>query len=347
MRYVPLEKVEVGMRVGEDLYSADGDLLLAKHLMITSEYLAGLEKRMYPGIYIVDELSEDVEIEYTIRPEVRRKAVNLVHDIFLTENDPQDVQPVIEQLSDQIVGDILCHRDVMCNMMDIKSYDDYTYFHCVNVAVLSSVIGLGFGLKENELRNLVTSAMLHDIGKRFVDIDIINSQRKLSYDEMEMVKNHPRWGYDFLHEAYQMPSSVYLGVLQHHEWYDGSGYPNGAAGDDIHLFGRIISVADVYDALVSKRSYHKPTLPSEAVEYIMGLCGREFDPEVVGIFLKKIAAYPNGVEVELSDGRQALVIQNYESFCLRPRVRIMETGEEVDLKNDTDAYNLTIVDLVV
>jgi HD-GYP domain-containing protein (c-di-GMP phosphodiesterase class II) len=142
-----------------------------------------------------------------------------------------------------------------------------------------------------------------------------------------------------------------MGILDHHEKYDGGGYPNNLKGDKISLYGRIISVADVYDALTSDRSYRKALLPSDAMEYIMGSTTTLFDPNVVKVFVKKIAAYPIGTCVKLSNGLTGIVVQNYENFCMRPRIRIFKDHDkevnpyEIDLA-DFKTLNITVIEIV-
>ena len=142
------------------------------------------------------------------------------------------------------------------------------------------------------------------------------------------------------------PEEILEGVLEHHEWYNGEGYPMRKASDEISLFGRIIKIADSYDAMVSKTPYHKPIVPSDAVEYIMAMAGVEFDPKLVIQFLDCVAVYPVGCEVVLSTGEHAIVVRNHRGFVLRPRVMLMESATTIDLKDDKDARCITIVELV-
>jgi HD-GYP domain-containing protein (c-di-GMP phosphodiesterase class II) len=185
------------------------------------------------------------------------------------------------------------------------------------------------------------------VGKRFVEEDVLNVRRALTEVERIMIVQHPKLGYDFLKENFDFLPEVYDSVLEHHEWYNGCGYPLRRSGYDISYYARIIKVADVFDALTSKLPYHEPVSPSEAVEYIMANAGAEFDPELVDVFMRKIAVYPVGCEVSLSDGRTAVVMENYKEFILRPKVKIIPTGEVIDLKSDDAARNLTILELNV
>lgn len=345
MRYIPIENVEAGMAVGQDIFDGEGRLVLAKHLILNGEYIERLQEFGFPGVYIDDAFTEDIRIEEVLRPEIKREALKMVHDLFVADIKDPTEQEELQKIVEEVLTNVMNNGDVMCNMLDLKTYDDYTYFHCVNVGVLSVMIGVSYGLEESELYQLTTAAILHDVGKRFVEIDVLNAKRGLSEEERRLIVQHPKLGYEFLKEHYDFSSDVYNSVLHHHEWYNGEGYPLRRSGNDIPLYARIIKLADVYDALTSKRPYHEPYSPSEAVEYLMGNTGAEFDPELVNIFLRKIAAYPVGCEVQLSDGRTAVVMENYEDFILRPKIKVVPTGEIIDLKEDAAARSITVVAL--
>lgn len=347
MRYMPMARVEPGMALGQDIYDGEGRLLLAKHLILNDEYIRDLLSLGFPGIYIDDEFSEDLQIPQVIRPEVRQEALRIVHDLFLENKNIPMEQQNLQNLVMKVIEDVMNNGDVMSNMLDIKTYDDYTYFHSVNVAVLSTMIGAACNMNESELNILTTAALLHDVGKRFVEKDVLTARRALTEEERVLIVQHPKLGYEFLKDHYDFPSLVYTSVLEHHEWYNGCGYPMRRSGTEIPIYARIIKLVDVYDALTSKRPYHEAVSPSEAVEYIMANAGAEFDPELVNVFMRKIAVYPVGCEVELSDGRTAIVLENYREFILRPKVKIIPTEEIIDLKTDESARNLTILELLV
>lgn len=347
MRYKPTISLQPGMALGQDIYDGEGRLVLAKHVILNEEYIEGLNTLGFPGIYIDDEFSEDILVPEVLRPEVKREALKLVHELFLTDVAKPTGQKDLQSVVTNVINDVMNNGDVMCNMLDIKTYDDYTYFHSVNVAVLSAMIGASCSMTEYDINILTTAAILHDVGKRFVDVEVLNAKRGLTEEERRIIVQHPKLGYEFLKDHYEFPSYVYTSVLQHHEWYNGEGYPLRRSGNDIPLYARIIKLTDVYDALTSKRPYHSAFSPSEAVEYLMGNAGVEFDPDLVNVFLKKIAAYPMGCEVSLSDGRTAIVVENYEDFILRPKIKMIPDGEIVDLKNDPEARNITILELLM
>lgn len=228
--------------------------------------------------------------------------------------------------------------DVMCNMIDIKNYDDYMYYHSIQVGILSIIVGLRYGLAQEELCKLATAAFLHDIGKRFIDSE---------EQDIEVYKSHPKLGAEYLRSAYHFSPDVYAGILEHHECYNGEGYPLNKAGDEIHLYARIIKLTNSYDALTSKRAGREIQTPSEVLEHLMALAGIWYDPHLVNILIRKVAAYPVGCEVELSNGQHAIVAQNFEDFPLRPLVKVIETGEMLNFRDDAEVRSVTLGRIVL
>ncbi|MFP3154290.1 HD-GYP domain-containing protein [Lachnospiraceae bacterium ZAX-1] len=332
------------MPLGQDIYDVEGRLLLAKNLVLTKDYIRSLRVLGFAGVYCGDAISKEVEPEAVIRPMVQRKALKLVHDFF-TVSDDTPSQESLQNVVAEMVDDAIKHGDVMCNLINLKTYDDYTYYHCVNVSVLAAMIGTGFKLGKTEMTQLTMAALLHDVGKRFLNIEILNAQRNLTKKERKIIQQHPVLAYDFLKTNYDFPPLVYASILQHHEFFNGKGYPDGASGDEITLYARIIKVADVFDALTTKRPYHEPSTPSDTVEYIVSKVDTEFDRELVDVFLKKVAVYPTGCEVVLSNGQHAIVLENYQDFILRPKVKVIGTNEIMNLKEDRSAQNVTVINL--
>ena len=249
-----------------------------------------------------------------------------------------------------IVNEVQSNVNVKINIVDLRTYDDYTFSHSINVAVLSVVVGTVIGLNRYELNDLALGALIHDIGKVFCDKNIINKPGKLTPEEYEEVKRHAERGYNYLYSSTNIPESSKLAVLTHHEQYNGFGYPDKRVGEDIPLFGRIISVVDVYDALTSDRSYRKAMLPSQAFEYILSGYNTMFDPQIVEAFIKKVAFYPVGTCVRLSNGLVGIVVENYDSSYLRPLIRVIAdkklTDDYIDLAHDSSTLNVIIEEIV-
>lgn len=350
MRYVPVGAIRENMVLAKNIYSEKGQLLLNKGCKILNNYLDSIISMGFPGVYIQDTLSEDIEIESIIRNELRSKTVEGVKDFFISVEKNKRHYKEFKKRIEITLEKILNDDDLMINMKDLKTFDEYTYKHSVNVTVLSMIIGTSLKLSYKEMFNLGRAALLHDIGKMFVSKEILNKPGKLDTSEMEIMKNHSQFGYKYLKKRYGFSTLTYNGVLDHHEKYDGTGYPNNRVGKEISLFGRIIAIADVYDALTSDRPYRKAALPSDVIEFIMGGPGTHFDFELVNIFIKKVAAYPIGTCVKLNNGLVGIVVENFPDSCTRPKIRLLDCDNKeynyINLRDDIGSENLTIIDIV-
>lgn len=342
------------MILGKSIYDKSGIKLLNHGNTVTAEYLDRILSLGYSGLYIDDELSNDFTIDSIVIDHMRHEAIRSLKNIFVASpsSDPSEYQDEINFLSAsliRIVDEIIATQDIIVNMIDLKIYDDYTYFHSVNVAVLALIVGNALKFHKVLLVQLGMSAMLHDIGKKFTPIEILSKPGKLNTIEFDIIKEHPSNGYHFIKKNFlNISATTYIGILHHHERYDGSGYPAGIEGNDITIFGRILAVCDVYDALVSDRPYHKAYLPSDALEFIQGGSGTMFDPNIVLAFSRKVASYPLGTAVTLSNGQVGIVVENYEEFNMRPKIKIIKNNvvsHYLNLKSDYDARNITIVGL--
>ena len=333
MRFIAFERITPGMVLGRAVRDYKNRLLLNEGVVLTPELITRLEGLGYPGFYVHDELSKDIEINEAISQELRNRATAAVRDLNVD---------VISDVAKNIVEQILNSPTVSLDMADLRTFDDYTFAHSVNVAVVSTVMGMGCHMSHQDLIYLCQAALFHDIGKLSIDPEILNRPGPLSREEMTLVRRHPQNSYDMLSENWEIPSSVRLGVLMHHENEDGSGYPNGLKGDKIHPFAKIIHIADVYDALSSKRPYKKAYSCAETLEYIMSCCYYMFDEEYVRTFLRCVPIYPKGTMVYLSDGREALVVENTALYATRPKLRL-EDGTDLDMLNDASLRNVTIV----
>ena len=260
MRFVPTHCLREGLILGDNLYNNYGELLLSTGIVLTKDYLKSIQRLQYNGVYIDDDISKDIPIINLISDSVKAQTIKEIRNIFIhSEKNKAEEKKYMKAAKfqiEQIVEQIFSNKNVMVNIIDMKVFDDYTYYHSVNVAVLSIVIGVALEMDKEELCNLGFAALLHDIGKVFVDKDVLNKPGQLNADEFNEIKKHPLLGYEHIKNGYYMTNKSYMGILDHHEKYEGGGYPNNIKGERISLYGRIISVADVYDALTSDRPYN-------------------------------------------------------------------------------------------
>lgn len=333
MRFVPIKGLQPGMIVARDIINSSKTLMLRKGIKLDGDMIQHMYDQGYMGAYISDLFSEELEIEETIDQSLFADGVRAIKE----ENIGASVS-----VAAAIVSDISRKLQVELNLLDLRSTDDYTYHHSVNVAVYSVVVGKKMGLNEQELRNLSVAAICHDLGKMRISTDILQKPDKLSDEEYKEMQNHPRYSYDMLYDFSEISSVVRQAVLCHHENMNGSGYPLGKQGDEIPLLARIIHAVDVYDALTSRRSYKDPYQPIDAFQYLIG--GKEilFDSDVVDAVLEVVPAFPPGIDILLSNGESGLVVAN-TSNALRPKVKIAGSGEIVNLLEDEGYSEVEIV----
>ena len=333
MKYVPSDHLLPGMISLKSIYNRRGVCLLGANHVLTPPIITQLCNQHYPGVFVYDEF-----------PELGKMNPGFGEDWRISEVKAQHILNVDRVIffATSVVESILHMEDRLLDMVELKEHKHDIYTHSVNVAMISTVCGIGMGLSDQELKELATTAMLHDIGKLAIPDEILNKPGKLNDDEMELMKSHSQLGATILDQTSALTNEMKKSILMHHENYDGSGYPTGAKGEEIPLYARIIHVADVYDAMIQKRSYKKPFNPLEVVEYLMGNAGIMFDIDVIYSFLRYVTIYPVGTMVTLSDGREARVVKNRPNQALRPVVVLKETKERVDLAEDRRYFNLTI-----
>lgn len=355
MRAVLSKNLRSGMRVGKDVYGSHGERYLKKGVRLTDEYIRRLAFLGYNGIYVEDEISDGIEVQNVISEALRGETVRKVKDLY-TRSAAGAARKSdwisLERALNDIVDEMLRKNQLVNNMMDLKQFDDYTFYHCVNVALLAIATGIGMALRRARIYELSLGALVHDIGKVYVPLEILNKPGKLTPDEFEIMKTHSEKGYRVLADTGHLSGEACKGVLWHHERYDGMGYPRGKSGDEINLTGKVIAICDVYDAITSDRPYRKAWRPYEAIEYVMGNSAIQFDPRVTEAFLKKVVPYPVGTVVRLSDGRTGIIAENNQELVFRPRIRIFREEDrdvapyDVDLSADRECLSVMVVEAV-
>lgn len=351
MIYVPATCLKPGMILARSLPSNhSGAILLNIDEEFTQKIIDRIIALKISGVYIKDGLTDDIEFEPLITPEKREALVKNIKNQFLVFSKSSVItnKSVSEfsNMAGDVISSVMSSDEILYNMVNIKSYDNYTYSHSLMVSLFSVLIGYNMQMTDKELHEIAMCALMHDIGKIDIPVDIINKKGKLSEEEFAIVKHHPTLAAERLMSSPLVSMKIIRGIESHHERFDGSGYPYGTCGKDISLYGRILAVADVYDALTSKRSYRDPWNSAEALEYLISLSDIQFDTDVVNSFLSVVAAYPVGSIVKLSNSFIGIVVKNIPGAAMRPTVRIVEPlalrGTDIDLWNDNDYLNVTV-----
>ena len=354
MRRVCVDSIPVGVKLARTIFSSDGGVLLTEGIELRESYVEQLKKRGITEVYLNDEISEGIRVSDVVNEETRNEAVVLVKKMMTGYNfsATEDVEKV-KVMVNKIIDELICNNDILYNLTEIKTVDDYTFEHTVNVSILSLITGIGLGFDTERLKELGTGAMLHDIGKLFIPSDILKKPSQLTVDEFEEIKKHTILGYDLLKKSDRLSmTSAYI-ALGHHERYDGSGYPLHLKNESIQIFARIVAIADVYDALTSDRVYRKKLKPNEVYEYITSLGIYHFDPKVVESFVRYVTVYPVGTGVLLNTKERAIVVRDSRSMPTRPLVRIVYDDKmqrlalprEIDLSEQSGIFIISSCEL--
>lgn len=351
MRLVLTENLAENMELAKPIYE-NGNILLNKGVDRLYKYKNKLLELGIKHLYVEDKYSYDIEINEVIKDSTRRTGKKIVTNTFdkikegFLSINTKELKNVIEDITNELVF----NEDILLNLVSLKNTSDYTYEHSVNVSVICIALGKMLGYSKNELFKLGMGGMLHDVGKILIPEKILNKPEALTEYEYFIMKNHPELGFNYLQQIESISPLSRIVVYSHHERVDGSGYPRGLKGNEIHEFARVAAIADVFDALTSDRVYRSRWPTYKAAEYIMNNTEKLFDYQLVKKFLPQVSFYPNGAEVILSCGYRAIVRDQNIGFPTRPILRVIgdDKGNELDRELDLLKHmNIVITKVIV
>lgn len=342
MRLVSIVNCEPGMLLGKSIYHENGKLLLGEGFELTNRVISRLKEQGLPYVYVRDAATDDITIEDDIPLEVRRESIALIQSSFekiqsghIKQNSSlqgkiiHDFKKVVDLLLTELKGS----KTLMNLLSNIQVKDNYVYSHSLNVALYTLAVAIKRGFNDKQLFEIGLGCLLHDIGKMMIPPEVLHKPGRLTDDEFNVIKKHTEFGFDLLRKQYEVPLVSAHCAFQHHEKWNGKGYPRGLKGEEIHLYARTMAVGDVFDAMTTHRVYRRAMLPHEAMEIIYADTNTHFEQEVVELFRKTIAIYPVGVTVKLNTGETAVVISNNEHSPSRPVLRIIKDQSDQDLKS--------------
>ncbi len=341
MRKISLERARAGVHVARTIQSLDGIVLLSAGSELTEEKILQLKRYNITEIYVEDELSKGIVVSDIVKEDIVLDVKAKIKTIMTTPSIKISVDgKKIKEMVEKLLENILRSDFIIANLSDIRSIDDYTYSHSVNVCILSLITGIALGIKGESLRELGVGALLHDIGKIMIDEQILQKPTNLTINEFDEVKKHTVYGYEILKNSSDVNSTAHIIALSHHERKDGSGYPYSLKNNDIPVPARIVAISDVYDALTTNRIYRKKMLPHEVVDYMCSLSNKHFDKTVLDAFISHIANYPVGTAVKLNSGEKGLVAKYNKNFPNHPVVRIVidENGKMLVKPKEIDLF---------
>lgn len=233
----------------------------------------------------------------------------LVKNFNLLFSSVFDNTQEFEKLSVCISHELQKNREVLFSMIRLRQNHLYTYQHSTNVALLCLESGMVLELTDEELHNLVIGAILHDLGKLYIDNKILDKPGSLTSDEFTLIKRHPLISAEMVKHLNNLSPTVKSIVVEHHEKLDGSGYPNGLSGTQINPLSKIITACDIFDAVTSKRSYHEASSFEEGASILSeDVKNGKLDSFVVQSILSKTVMYPIDTFVRLNNGVSGFVV---------------------------------------
>lgn len=353
--YVDVSELQPGMLLAENIYDLEGNILLAGGIKLRENYIRKIEETPTlkvaihkEGHVVLDgsgtpsktvpltpQQKKQQRIERTredARATLQRALSNLVDKDFANMG-------MIADVVERLLNDILSSDDIVFHIDQLRDTDAYLFDHGINVAILSIVVGIISGMSRSALKDLATGAILHDIGKLFLDQNVLNKPGPLSPEEFSLAKHHSRLGYEVMKKFPEITQEAAIISLNHHERFDGSGYPMGISGDSIGVFSEIVGLVDVFDAMTSDRVYAKKVSPYKAVQVLLKGSETLFNPVIVNRFIGAVGYYYHGAVVKLQNEAIGVVI---ERDRYRPVVRVIQDANgntvldhfEIDLKKN-------------
>lgn len=252
----------------------------------------------------------------------------------IVNNSPYDLSK-LRYIVGPMVDSVIRNPDASIWLTRLRDQDDYQYKHALGVAVWVTALGRQIGMPRDELAHIAFGGVLLDIGKLKIPAEILQKTSSLNREEYDLVKKHVQFSVDLMQSHGGISDDVFAMVAHHHERYDGSGYPHGLSGNKIPLFSRMAAIADSYDAMTSRRHYATALSPSAAVSKLYEARDILYQAELIEEFIQAIGIYPAGTLVELSDGRVGVVVAEYRTRRLRPRILLLLDEDKQTLEQTT------------
>ncbi|WP_418790327.1 HD-GYP domain-containing protein [Phosphitispora sp. TUW77] len=328
MKQLIPSNLEPGMVLADTVFAANGRVLLAEGTKLTQDLIERLQEMQIMTVFVNDENTISIDPDDVLINRVHSDALQVLGHFLPADIFGERLGSVKERydLLTDILSAVIKDNKIANLYLDLRTIDDDTLDHSIAVCVLSLIMGDVLKMDKERLLLLGKAAMAHDIGKKFVPRELIAKKEDRTPEEAKLYEDHTKHGYRFLREM-EFDVSIARVALYHHERWDGSGYINKIAGEEIDLFSRIVAVADVYDDVTKGISLKQKYLPHEAMEFLYGAGNIYFDARVVKAFTGSIYAYPLGSIVKLSTGEIGIVVNVQKTMAPRPIIKVFYDKE--------------------
>jgi HD-GYP domain-containing protein (c-di-GMP phosphodiesterase class II) len=269
--------------------------------------------------------AKEIEMARVVQREAQIVIRDILQDVRLGKNiESERVKRVVNSMIDSIFH----NQAALVSLTRIKDYDEYTFVHSINVCIFCLTLGRHLNFSREELEQMGIGALLHDIGKMKIPPHILNKAGKLTEKEFAEIKKHPLYTLELLEKAKDIPEASKDVALQHHERYNGRGYPYGLKAEEIGRFGQIAAIIDVYDAITTDRVYKKAIPLHEGIRTIYQGIREDFNQVLVERFIQCVGIYPAGTLVLLDSGEIGIVSAVNQDKLLRPNVLLIHRDGE-------------------
>lgn len=360
-RLVRTRQLQPGMKIDQAVVDKSGRNLVQRGSILDNYVIDSLLKMGVMMVYIQSGEETAGDIEKSISPQARKQIERLHTDdrskvelsdsvktrvaegiqFIYSNTESKELADATNNIASNLMNAINSTDAIAVDISTLKTSDEYTFKHSVDVATMSMVLAKQQGLSQKQIYEIGVAGLLHDIGKTKIPLDILNKPARLTDEEFAVMKQHPVFGYRMIKDRDEFSNEICMAVLQHHEKMNSKGYPVGFPSDKITQYARILTIADIYDALVTERPYKSAFSQREAVEMIMSMTG-ELDLTAMKSFLESMILYPVDSIVELSNGEKAKVVKNNPHYILRPTVVGIKSGRVYDLSMDIKCANIII-----
>jgi HD-GYP domain-containing protein (c-di-GMP phosphodiesterase class II) len=347
MRLVSTANLPQGARLASDIVSGrDGSPLLRSGVTLSERFVEHLNKAGIQAVWIDDELSRGIDPVPAINPHTRALATRTLAALHeetaraVAAGRPLDPEATddLPEVVDAILQEIEGHDGHAVVLADLCGPSAYALQHSIDMTALGLLIGRRLITEhgwldykgerqddrhEERLFRLGMGLLLADIGKLAIPESILSKPGMLSEEEWEIVRNHPKAGVRLVRDTGVWDPLAQASIFRHHERWDGTGYPEGKVATEIHEMARIAAVADVFDAITSERPHAAGKPAHVAFQTILAGSGTQFDPVICDVFARRVAPFAPGIEVELTDGRRAIVVSVPELELDRPVLRVI------------------------
>ena len=341
MQRLGLNCLRPEMVAAMDMMEPGGRLLIRCGQALQESHIEAMRKFGFESAYVtLPGFLEQNPVDDFISPELRAEAIGLISQLYENFYSKSDIDGApLRDLASRLVNEIILNRRCLFQFVDLRTPEQYLPAHVVNVTILSVLIGLKMDYTVVRLQELAIGTLLMDIGEMLIPAALLQKSSCLTAEEMEQIKQHPENGLDGLRKKLgALPATSRQVAYQHHESFDGKGYPRGCSGAAIHEYARIASVADMFDALVSDRPFRHYYLPHEALAILNALSSHLLDPEIIRLLLPRVAPYPVGSLVAVDSGEIGEVEALNPEHPARPIIRLLMDpwGNRIKEKDSMD-----------